>query len=182
MTSYAPDLAARRPQSASTPQLKSVRAAGVWHGSMNTEVRVRDFVFHSDEPQAVGGTNSAPTPMEFVAGAVNACISVVIETIATELGIVLGDITTNTAAHIDVRGFAGTADVSPHFHDFTLTIRVVADADPNVLEQLRIQTERRCPALNLVRDAGVPVLVEWDFARDSAQPDATAPLAEGVGR
>ncbi|WP_281245346.1 OsmC family protein [Paramicrobacterium humi] len=53
----------------------------------------------------VGGTNSAPTPMEFVAGAVNACIAVVIETVASELGISVHAIETGSKAHMDVRGF-----------------------------------------------------------------------------
>ena len=29
------------------------------------------------------------------------------------------------------------------------------------LPALRQQVERRCPALNLIRDAGVPVVLDW---------------------
>ena len=152
---------------------------------MTTEVRVRDFTFRSDEPEPAGGTNRAPTPMEFVAGAVNACITVVIETVAKELGVTLDAITTNAAAHMDIRGFEGTADVSPHFQDFTLTIRVVTDTAPAVLEQLRVKVERRCPALNLVRDAGVPVQVVWDFpgaADDAIEAEQARALPTGPVR
>ena len=78
-------------------RFKRVRARATRNGSMRTEsmrtesmrtgVRIRDFTYAVDEPTATGGTNTAPTPMEYLAGAVNSCITVVIETIANELDI-----------------------------------------------------------------------------------------------
>lgn len=130
---------------------------------MTTEVSIRDFTFRSDEPSAVGGTNSAPTPMEIVAGAVNACITVVIETVANELGVKLAAIETETTAHMDTRGFQGTADVSPHFRDYLLRVSIDTTESAEQLGVLSAQVERRCPALNLVRDAGVPLELVWEF-------------------
>lgn len=159
------------------PWIKSVRAAGSWQGSMTTEVGIRGFTFRSDEPVAVGGTNSAPTPMEFVAGAVNSCITVVIETVANELGVRLRAIETETAAHMDTRGFHGTADVSPHFHDYLLRVSIVANATEEVRRILTAQVERRCPALNLVRDAGVPLELVWQFRDEAALHDGAGASA-----
>lgn len=151
------------------PVFKSVRAAGHWQGGMATHLAVRDFHFHSDEPVAIGGKDSAPTPMEIVAGAINACATVVIATVARELDIEIRDIRTESAARIDVRGFRGTADVSPHYQDYRLEIHVETDAPPNLLEELCAQTEKRCPAVNLVRDSGVAVDVIWSFHRDGGR-------------
>lgn len=145
------------------PTRKSVRAAGTWRGSMTTEIAVRDFTFRSDEPEAIGGTDSAPTPMELVAGAVNGCITVVIETIALEQGIRLQQIETASKAHMDVRGFRGTADVSPHFQDYDLHVRVSSSATEAQRGELARLAEKRCPAINLVRDAGVKLEVRWEF-------------------
>ena len=152
--------------------IKPVRAAGSWLGSMTTAVHVRNFSFRIDEPVAVGGTNSAPTPMEIIAGAVNGCITVVAETVAGELGIQLKQVETISEAYMDTRGFKGTAEVSPHFHEYALRIQVVTTAPASVLGTLRRQVEKRCPALNLLRDAGVPVELVWEFSTD--------PLAAGV--
>lgn len=145
------------------PWVKSVRAAGSWQGSMTTELRVREFGFRSDEPVAVGGTNSAPTPMELMAGAVNGCITVTVESVAKELGIHLDHIETETSAHMDVRGFQGTADVSPHFIDYTLTLRISSPSSDTLRSDLRTRVEKRCPAVNLIRDAGVPFELLWEF-------------------
>src|SRR5699024_4198532 len=109
---------------ASEPQLKSVRAHGWRRGSMRTESAVRSFTVVADEPHAVGGTDTAPTPMELIAGAVNGCLGVVVETVAAELGLTLRALETTSHAHIDVRGFQGTAEVSPHFRDYRLTVTV----------------------------------------------------------
>jgi|GEM_PF-4138440 len=66
---------------------ESMRTESMRTESMRTGVRIRDFTYAVDEPTATGGTNTAPTPMEYLAGAVNSCITVVIETIANELDI-----------------------------------------------------------------------------------------------
>lgn len=151
------------PRVARAPWIKSVRASGKWRGDLTTDICVRDFAFRTDEPEAVGGTNSAPTPMEFVAGAVNGCITVVIETVARELGVDLGGVATETVAHMDVRGFQGTADVSPHFADYTLSVTIETSAPLDQQRRLCAQVEKRCPALNLVRDANVPFDLRWEF-------------------
>lgn len=145
------------------PNLKRVQAHGAWQGSMITELTVRGFTFRSDEPEAIGGTDSAPTPMELVAGAVNACLTVVIETVAGELGVRVDAIETASRAQMDVRGFRGTAPVSPHFRDYELTVRVASSADLAERTELARLVEQRCPAVNLVRDAGVPLTLSWHF-------------------
>lgn len=166
------------------PNRKTVRAVGSWQGSMTTEVRVRNFAFRSDEPAAVGGTDSAPTPMEFVAGAVNSCITVVVETVAAELGVAIRQIETQSTAQMDVRGFRGTADVSPHFQNYALRVQVVTTATQPQLTELTRQVEARCPALNLIRDAGVPVNLQWEFSAEPVRTELvrTDPVSTGPVR
>lgn len=151
---------------ATQPQLKTVRADGRWQGRMRTESRVRSFTVVSDEPEAVGGTDTAPTPMELIAGAVNGCLSVVIETVAAELGLRLTALEISSYARMDVRGFQGTAEVSPHYQDYLLTVTLDIDGDEETRGELRRLSEKRCPAVNLVRDAGVDLVIDWRFGPD----------------
>ena len=163
------DLAAAKAHPVRDPWIKSVRASGSWLRPMRTRVAIRDFDFVIDQPVGKGGENAAPTPMEFIAGAVNGCITVTIEAVATELGIRLDQIETLTRSHIDVRGFTGTADVSPHFSDYSLLVQIVTTAAEPELGELRHAVENRCPAVSLLRDAGIPFDLHWQF---SAQPFA----------
>lgn len=155
------------------PAIKSVRAHGSWQGSLTTKLQVRGFELSTGEPRAVGGDDSGPTPMELVAAALNGCITVVIETVAAELDIPLESVETSSAAHMDVRGFRGTADVTPHFLDYALTVRVASPATAEQCDDLQRYTERRCPALNLVRDAGVPLAIEWLWAPTAPGPQGS---------
>lgn len=156
-------LATRTATIANRAHVKAVDAMGQWQGGMATMVSVRDFQFRADEPAHIGGKDEAPTPMEFVAGAVNACVTVVIATVARELGIRITDIRTESRAEIDIRGFQGTAEVSPHFCGYRLLVHVETDAAPDRLNALCVATEKRCPAVNLIRDSGAPVEVVWNF-------------------
>ncbi|MHA7142893.1 MULTISPECIES: OsmC family protein [unclassified Arthrobacter] len=128
---------------------------------MTTLVETRGFTFRTDEPVAVGGNDKSPTPMQYVVGAVNGCVTVVIETVARELGIVVEAIDTSSQAQQDVRGFRGTADVSPHFKNFALTVNLRTPVPESELDTFKRQVEKRCPAINLVRDAGVDFNLVW---------------------
>ena len=88
---------------------KTLRASGTGTGSQQTRVRVRDFAFVSDEPVAIGGRDEGPTPMEYLAGAVNACITVVIDQSAARCGLPVDAVQTYTLAKQDTRGLAGKA-------------------------------------------------------------------------
>ena len=127
---------------------------------MRTRHRVRDFEFHTAEPEPVGGDDSAPTPMEYVVGALAGCLAVVVETVAAEQRIEVRELDIQTQATMDTRGFRGTADVSPHFQQVTLHARIELE-DTGALPALCREVERRCPVFNLIKDAGVPVTVDW---------------------
>jgi len=145
-----------------TPQLKQVRASGTWVGQFATELSVRRFpAFFTGEPVRVGGDNRGPTPMEYVVAALNGCLAVTIETVAAEQGVRFEALDLESEATMDTRGFAGTADVSPYFLDLTSRARFVAGDGDSFLPGLQQEVERRCPALNLIKDAGVPVVLDW---------------------
>src|SRR5690625_3539129 len=64
--------------------LKRISVNSEWKGGMLATHKVRRFAFDTAEPPAVGGDDSAPTPMEYVVGALGGCIAVVVETVANE--------------------------------------------------------------------------------------------------
>ncbi|GAA5225787.1 OsmC family protein [Paeniglutamicibacter antarcticus] len=144
---------------------KRIRAKGSWQGNMRTTVDIRSFSFDIDEPLRVGGTDTAPTPMEFMAGALNGCVSVVVEQAAKEMGIEFTRLETYSIATQDTRGFAGTADVSPFFHSYRLEVHLETQLDDAAVKHdLTKQVHRRCPAINLVSAAGVNLEINWVFA------------------
>lgn len=173
------------PRFAETPldtESKTLRAAGTWTGRQQTRVAIREFAFSVDEPEAVGGRNEAPTPMEYLAGAVDACITVTIDQVAARRGLELTGVNTYSVARQDRRGLAGTADVQPYFHAYRLQVCVgTPETDAGVLRDFAAAVERSCPAVNLLRDAHTGLTVAWSFAARTVEHDAEAACNRALG-
>lgn len=77
----------------------------------------------------------------------------------------MASVETDATGTIDLRGFAGTADVSPHFQQLTLTLTLTTSATEPEVAELRERVLRRCPVFNLIRDAGVDLREVWQVRR-----------------
>ncbi|MEE6273274.1 hypothetical protein V2J56_07930 [Georgenia sp. MJ206] len=53
------------------------------------------------------------------------------------------------------------ADVSPHFQELTLTLALTTDVPEAELDELKALVLRRCPLVNLIKDAGVAIRDVW---------------------
>ncbi|MHB1063724.1 MAG: OsmC family protein [Georgenia sp.] len=146
-----------------TPRIADFTVAGTWRDRFSTDVTARDFAFTVAEPDSIGGTDEAPNPIEYLLGSLNGCISVVVESVAEELGITVEALSTHATGSLDLRGFRGTADVSPHFQQLTITLTLTSGAPVDALAELRTLVLRRCPVFNLIKDAGVDLREEWTF-------------------
>jgi len=145
------------------PQIKTVRAEGEWKGNYRTDLDVRDFRFIISEPEKIGGRNEGPTPMEYVLGALNGCLSVVIELVANEHGFGLRDLHISSSGLVDQRGLFGTANVSPQFQSVEVNINGVVSASGSQLTEFQHAVLKRCPVYNLIRDSKARIDVNWNF-------------------
>src|SRR5699024_11778631 len=66
--------------------LKRIRSHGERTGVERTDVTLRRHRFTLDEPVAAGGTDTAPTPLEYVVDALNGCVTVLVDLVAADLG------------------------------------------------------------------------------------------------
>ncbi len=151
----------------SAPQTKIVRAGARWQGRRyDNRIAVRDFDFAIAEPAKLGGSDAAPTPMEYVAGALSGCLSIVVEMIAAEQGVALSGIAVESEGRVDQRGLFGTAPVSPHFEAVDVTVRLATAAPAERLEPLKAAVLKRCPVYNLLKDSGARVRIDWRVEGD----------------
>jgi len=137
--------------------VRAVNAAGT-----RTKIQVRDFppVF-TDEPDSLGGTNTAPSPLETVLVALVGCDGVIINGVATAMGFDYAGVEFACQSQIDVRGPKGVPGVRPYFEQATLEIVVYTDESDKRLRQLEKNVEFRCPVMNLMRAAEVTLDVTW---------------------
>lgn len=140
--------------------IRNVRAVNL--AGTRTESFVRDFAaVVTDEPDTMGGTNTAPSPLETALVALVGCDGVIINGVAEALGFAYSRVEFDCSSQIDVRGPKGVPGVRPYFESVALTITVFTDEDDARFAKLQRNVEYRCPVMNLFRAAGVALEVTW---------------------
>lgn len=146
----------------------STKKIGIRHvkatnaGGTRTKIQVRDFdPVYTDEPASLGGTNSAPSPLETVLVALVGCDGVIINGVATAMKFQYAGVDFACESQIDVRGPKGVPGIRPYFETARLDITVYTDETDERFQRLRKNVEFRCPVMNLLNAAEVDMTVNW---------------------
>lgn len=128
-----------------------------WKGGTVTETTARGRSIVADEPEALGGRDSAADPVELLLAALTSCVSIGIATQAAKRGVQLQDFEIEIGGDIDLRGYFGLdSDVRPGYTGIEYVVRVKSEADREVIEDILRTAERTSPMLDNIRN-GVPV-------------------------
>ncbi len=129
-----------------TDHLKQFSISAESKNETKTHVTARDFEFVVDEPEALGGTNDGPNPVEYLIGAWAGCLNVVTHTVADERDIDIDGVTIDIEGDLDPRKFLGVSDdARAGYQELSVAIRVDSDADQETLDALAAEVEERCP-------------------------------------
>lgn len=128
-----------------------------------TEVKVRHFdMVATDEPDTMGGTNTAPSPLENVLVSLVGCDGVIINGVADAMGFSYTGVDFECSGQIDVRGPKGVPGIRPYFEKVDIKIVLHTDESADRVKKLQDNVEFRCPVMNLLRSAGVELGVVWE--------------------
>ena len=130
-------------------------------GAVRNNNSVRDFNFLIDQSERTGGTNEAPTPMEYVLGSFNGCVLIIIERVANDIGFSFQSLKGNTLGTVDRRGLLGVEGVSPHFQKVKNTILFETEESQERIQELKKRVQKICPVYNLFKDAGIEIELNW---------------------
>jgi uncharacterized OsmC-like protein len=121
----------------SEPQVAATtwRATVSWTEGFRSEAKIREFApTPSDEPAALGGSDTAPNPVEQLLGALGNCLAVGYAANATALGIEIHGLSIDLEGDLDLRTFLG---IDPEGNAGYEAIRVSVDLDSSATpEQL----------------------------------------------
>jgi uncharacterized OsmC-like protein len=119
---------------------------GVALGTMRTSTRLEDGVrcvsrngdwsFEIDEPNSVGGENSAPSPGVYGLGALTGCVAMAVKNQAVMSNVSVTAIEVDVEADYDDRGMYHMDGVSPGFTDFRLCINVNSPAPQEKITEI----------------------------------------------
>src|SRR6202453_2690804 len=141
------------PETAQTTWAAEVR----WNGAFRSEARVRDFEpIASDEPSALGGSNTAPNPVEQLLGALGNCLAVGYAANASVAGIEIRDLRIDLDGDIDLHTFLGLADGHAGFSAIRVAVHLDTDADEAAVAELHRRVAATSPVGQTLSNA-IPV-------------------------
>lgn len=108
-----------------------------WKGGFSSEVKVREHaVFLSDEPEALGGGDVAPNPVEQLLGALGNCLAVGYAANATLAGIELKDLRIDLEGELDLRAFLGLVEGHAGYEHIRARVHLESDAEDAEIVEL----------------------------------------------
>jgi uncharacterized OsmC-like protein len=137
-------------------------------GLCEVDVRIGNRVVKVDQPAALGGTDIAPTPVEYALGSLGSCQAITYRFWSEKLGIRIDNLRVEVCGDLDMRGVFGLqGGVRAGFGNVDVKVHVSGPEKPERYEELRRAVDRHCPVLDIFANA-VPVqtalLAEGDRA------------------
>jgi uncharacterized OsmC-like protein len=113
------------------------KADVTWNGAFRSEARVRQFdPTPSDEPAGLGGTDTAPNPVEQLLGAFGNCLAVGVAANASAREIKIDSLTISLEGDLDLSTFLGLADGHAGFGSVRARIDLQTEADSAAVDDL----------------------------------------------
>ncbi len=113
------------------------RAEVEWRGGFRSEARIREFApLPSDEPAGLGGSDTAPNPVEQLLAALGNCLAVGYAAGATAAGITLEGLRIRLEGDLDLHSFLGLRPGHAGYETIRARVEINADAPPEELAAL----------------------------------------------
>lgn len=139
---------------ASSPPLRAVNRAEVWLvENQRSRGRARGHEFECDEPSERGGTDVAPTPLEYMLASLGFCQEVMIARNAALRDLRLEDVHIGVRGYFDRRGGRVEGIENRGFEEIRLDIKVRSPENAKTITDLMRTVDRECYALNTLRRA-----------------------------
>jgi uncharacterized OsmC-like protein len=141
------------PSAAGTTWAANVR----WTGAFRSESQVRSFPpVASDEPASLGGTDTAPNPVEQLLSALGNCLAVGYAANASVAGITIKELSIAVDGDVDLRSFLGLAAGHAGFSAIRVKVDLKADASADAVAALHAKVAATSPVGHSLQ-AAVPV-------------------------
>ncbi len=117
-----------------------------------------------DAAPVFGGKDEYPSPIAYALSALISCSQVTAQLVAKDLGLKLNQFEFDIKATLDTAILVnGALEGNPNFQTIELNAIVDTDSTEAQFEQLRQETERRCPIYQLFLRSGVAITNHWSI-------------------
>jgi uncharacterized OsmC-like protein len=133
-----------------------------FYGVGEERTHERTFTFDADHPAVLVGQDHGPTPVEFVLGALAACLTAGLANIAAARKVRLTEVRSTVTGDIDLNGILGLdPEVRNGYQQLTVRFTIKGDAPADQLRELVEQSRARSAVYDTITNQ-VPVTIEVD--------------------
>jgi putative redox protein len=126
--------------------IKKIQLAAKQVEGFKIEIAARNHTMYVDQPEASGGSNSGPTPLEYQFASLASCIITIGHIIARQRHLPLRGIAVEVEGDIDTDVFMGrNGDARAGFGGITCHVHIDGDMTQADKESLLADVDRRCP-------------------------------------
>ncbi len=120
-----------------------------WQGGFRNEIRVRDLApTYADEPEILGGTNTASNPVEQILGALGSCLAIGYTAGAVARGITIEDLRIDLTGNVDLPVFFGLKAGHAGYEQIDAKVHLKTNASPEDVAALHADVFRTSPVGN----------------------------------
>ena len=135
-------------------------ASVLWDGGFRTTTSIRDFApFATDEPEGLGGGDSAPNPVEQLLGALGSCLAIGYAANATAAGIEIDNLRIDVEGDLNLKSFLGLEPGHAGYDTLRATVHITSDADDKAIAALHKTVVATSPVGHTLA-AAVPLEIE----------------------
>jgi uncharacterized OsmC-like protein len=127
-----------------------LRAEGRMEGGTRVDLRSGAFEFAADEPLSVGGTGTAPNPVQMALAALGSCQAITYRYWAEVLGLRLDGVTVTVEADFDTGAFFGFPGAgTPALSGVRCSVALEGPEPAARYAELAAAVDEHCPVLDL---------------------------------
>lgn len=128
-------------------------AAATARDAVASTISAGRYQIEADEPPTLGGTDTAPNPVQYYLASLLSCQIVTFRFWADRLGLSIDRISASAEGDLDVRGFFGLDDeVRPGFTEVRVRVDIAGPEHADAYRELQRVVDEHCPVLDLTRN------------------------------
>jgi uncharacterized OsmC-like protein len=113
---------------------------------LHVRTRINDFIIENDEPEVLGGTNLAPTPMQSLLASLSNCLEISSLLYFSFANLSINSIKVRVEATFDQRATLAVKEAPlPGFYDIKVNWFIDSEEKLKKIKQVLKKVEKKCP-------------------------------------
>jgi uncharacterized OsmC-like protein len=131
-----------------------------WDGGFRTTTTIRDFApIPTDEPEGLGGTDTAPNPVEQLLGALGSCLAIGYAANASAVGIRIDNLRIDVEGDLNLKSFLGLEPGNAGYDTLRASVHIESDATDDAIAALHDTVVATSPVGHTLAGA-IPLTVD----------------------